>query len=163
MAKIPRTSETPATTFLRRHEVDFSLHPYVYVERGGAQAGAEALGLPLHAVVKTLVMQDERAAPLLVLMHGDRNVSTRALARQVGVRQVEPCRPEVAQRMSGYLVGGTSPFATRRTMPVYLERSVLGLSRIYVNGGRRGLLVGIEPEVCVRLLGAVAVDCALEP
>ena len=163
MARIPRTSETPATTFLRRHEVDFSLHPYVYVERGGAQAGAEALGLPLHAVVKTLVMQDERAAPLLVLMHGDRNVSTRALARQAGARQIEPCRPEVAQRMSGYLVGGTSPFATRRTMPVYLERSILGLARIYVNGGRRGLLVGIEPEVCVRLLGAVAVDCALEP
>lgn len=163
MAKIPWASETPATTFLRRHEVDFSLHPYVYVERGGAQAGAEALGLPLHAVVKTLVMQDERAAPLLVLMHGDRNVSTRALARQAGARQIEPCRPEVAQRMSGYLVGGTSPFATRRTMPVYLERSILGLSRIYVNGGRRGLLVGIEPEVCVRLLGAVAVDCALEP
>lgn len=163
MARIPRASETPATTFLRRHEVDFSLHPYVYVERGGAQAGAEALGLPLHAVVKTLVMQDERAAPLLVLMHGDYNVSTRALARQAGARQIEPCRPEVAQRMSGYLVGGTSPFATRRTMPVYLERSILGLSRIYVNGGRRGLLVGIEPEVCVRLLGAVAVDCALEP
>lgn len=156
-------ADTQATVFLKANKVAYTIHEYEYVEHGGTEVSARALGVPEHSVVKTLVMQDERAAPLLVLMHGDRNVSTRALARQAGARQIEPCRPEVAQRMSGYLVGGTSPFATRRTMPVYLERSILGLARIYVNGGRRGLLVGIEPEVCVRLLGAVAVDCALEP
>lgn len=162
VSKAPKAGETPATTFLRRHGVVFSTHVYEYVERGGALGSAAALGLEPHTVVKTLVMQDDKDAPLIILMHGDRSVSTRNLARQIGVRSVEPCRPEVANRMSGYLVGGTSPFATRRRMPVYMERSILELPRIFINGGRRGFLIGIDPAVCVQLLGAVSVDCALE-
>lgn len=162
MSKPPKAGETPATRLLRQHAVAFSTHVYEYVERGGALGSAEALGLDPYTVVKTLVMQDDKASPLIILMHGDRSVSTRNLARQIGVRSVEPCRPEVANRMSGYLVGGTSPFATRRRMPVYIERSILDLPRIFINGGRRGFLIGIEPGVCVRLLGAVSVDCALE-
>lgn len=162
MSKAPKAGETPATAFLRRHGVEFSTHVYDYVERGGALGSAEALGLDPHSVVKTLVMQDDKNAPLIILMHGDRSVSTRNLARQIGVRGVEPCRPEVANRMSGYLVGGTSPFATRRRMPVYVERSILDLPRIFINGGRRGFLICIEPAVCVQLLGALSVDCALE-
>ena len=161
MARPGRVSETPATALLKAHGVAFTEHPYEYVERGGAQHGAEALGLDPYAVVKTLVMQDGEAAPMLVLMHGNRTVSTKNLARQIGVKSVEPCAPEVANRHSGYLVGGTSPFATRRKMPVYIERSLLSLPKIWINGGRRGYLIGIAPEVCTRLLDAHAVDCAL--
>ena len=162
MAKTTRISETPAVALLRAHRVDFTEHPYEYKEHGGAKHSAEVLGFDPYTVVKTLVMQDEKGAPLLVLMHGNRNVSTKNLARQVGVKSVEPCAPEVANRHSGYLVGGTSPFATRRRMPVYVERTILALPRICINGGRRGYLIGIDPAVCVQLLGAQPVDCALE-
>ena len=162
MAKQTRVSETPAVAFLRRHGVEFTEHPYEYLEHGGAEHSARVLGLDPWTVVKTLVMQDEKKAPLVVLMHGNRTVSTKNLARQIGVKSVEPCAPEVANRHSGYLVGGTSPFATRRAMPVYIERTILDLPRICINGGRRGYLVGIDPQVCVRLLGAKPVDCALE-
>ena len=161
MAKSTRVSETPAVAFLKANGVSFTEHPYEYVEHGGAQRSAEVLGLDPFAVVKTLVMQDEKGSPLIVLMHGNRSVSTKNLARQIGAKSVEPCAPEVANRHSGYLVGGTSPFATRKRMPVYVERSILDLPRICINGGRRGYLVGLEPEVCVRLLGAQPVDCAL--
>lgn len=161
MARRTHVSETPATAFLRSHGVAYTEHPYQYLEHGGAQHSAEVLGLDPFAVVKTLVMQDEKGAPLIVLMHGNRSVSTKNLARQIGAKSVEPCAPEAANRHSGYLVGGTSPFATRKRMPVYVERSILSLPRICINGGRRGYLVGIEPDVCVRLLGAKPVDCAL--
>ncbi|MFM8865731.1 MAG: aminoacyl-tRNA deacylase [Limnohabitans sp.] len=160
MAKKERVSETPATAFLRQQRVDFTEHPYEYLEHGGAQHSAQELGLDPFTVVKTLVMQDQDARPLLVLMHGNRKVSTKNLARQIGAKSVEPCTPEVANRHSGYLVGGTSPFGTRRQMPVYIEETILALPRIAINGGRRGFLVGIDPSVCVRLLGARAVQCA---
>ncbi len=146
---------------LRAHGVPFTEHPYEYLEHGGAQRSAQVLGLDPFTVVKTLVMEDDKARPLLVLMHGNRKVSTKNLARQIGAKSVEPCKPEVANRHSGYLVGGTSPFGTRKPMPVYIEESILALPRIAINGGRRGYLVGIEPEVCVRLLGATPVQCAL--
>ena len=162
MAKRTHVSETPAVALLRRNGVEFTEHPYEYLEHGGAEHSAKVLGLDPWTVVKTLVMQDEKKAPLLVLMHGNRTVSTKNLARQIGVKSVEPCAPEVANRHSGYLVGGTSPFATRRAMPVYIERTILDLPRICINGGRRGYLVGIDPQVCVRLLGAKPVECALE-
>ena len=165
MAKKDKTahvSETPATQLLRAHKVAFTEHPYDYVEHGGTEESARQLGLDEHVVVKTLVMQDQDAKPLIVLMHGDCKVSTKNLARQIGAKSVEPCKPEVANRHSGYLVGGTSPFGTRREMPVYIEESVLGLPRIAINGGRRGYLVGIDPQVCVSLLGARPVQCALE-
>jgi len=161
MAKSTRVSETPAVALLRAHGIEFTEHPYEYVEHGGAQHSAEVLGFDPFTVVKTLVMQDEKRTPLIVLMHGNRQVSTKNLARQIGAKSVEPCAPDVANRHSGYLVGGTSPFATRRRMPVYVERSILALPRICINGGRRGYLIGIEPSVCTRLLEARPVDCAL--
>ena len=164
MAKKDKTahvSETPATQLLRAHKVAFTEHPYDYVEHGGTEESARQLGLDEHVVVKTLVMQDQDAKPLIVLMHGDCKVSTKNLARQIGAKSVEPCKPEVANRHSGYLVGGTSPFGTRKTMPVYIEASVLELPRIAINGGRRGFLVQIDPQVCVQLLGATPVHCAL--
>ena len=161
MKKGQHVSETPATQFLRRHGVAFSEHVYDYVEHGGTEESARQLGVPEHEVVKTLVMQDERAQPLIVLMHGDKQVSTKNLARQIGAKSVEPCKPEVAQRHSGYMVGGTSPFGTKKAMPVYVEASVLQLARVCINGGRRGYLVGIEPVVLTRLLGAKPVECAL--
>lgn len=164
MAKKDKTahvSETPATQWLRANRVSFTEHPYDYVEHGGTAESARQLGLDEHAVVKTLVMQDQDAKPLIVLMHGDRKVSTKNLARQVGAKSIEPCRPEVANRHSGFLVGGTSPFGTRRAMPVYIEESILSLTRIAINGGRRGFLVQIDPQVCVSLLGARPVQCAL--
>ncbi|MCU0931735.1 MAG: aminoacyl-tRNA deacylase [Serpentinimonas sp.] len=154
-------SETPATALLRARGVPFTEHPYDYVDKGGATHSAEVLGLDPFAVVKTLIMQDDRAAPLVVLMHGNRQVSTKNLARQIGAKSVAPCLPEVAQRHSGYLVGGTSPFGTRRTMPVYVEASVLALPRIWLNGGRRGYLVGLAPQVLAEVLGAQPVECAL--
>ena len=153
-------SETPATQWLRGHGVAFTEHPYDYVEHGGTAESAHQLGLDEHAVVKTLVMQDERAQPLIVLMHGERQVSLKELARQIGAKKVEPCAPEVAQRHSGYLVGGTSPFGTRRAMPVFVEASVLELPRLFINGGRRGYLVGMGPSVLTTLLGAQPVHCA---
>jgi Cys-tRNA(Pro) deacylase len=159
--KDKHVSETPATAMLRAAGVAFTEHPYDYVEHGGAAESSRQLGVPLHEVVKTLVMQDERAQPLVVLMHGDREVSTKSLARAIGCKSVEPCKPDVAQRHSGYLVGGTSPFGTRKAMPVVVQASVLELPRILINGGRRGYLVGIAPRVLVDLLGANAVECAL--
>ena len=160
--KDKHVSETPATAMLRAAGVAFTEHPYDYVEHGGAAESSRQLGVPLHEVVKTLVMQDERAQPLVVLMHGDREVSTKNLARAIGCKSVEPCKPDVAQRHSGYLVGGTSPFGFRRAgVPVYVEATVLELPRILINGGRRGYLVGIAPRVLVDLLGAKAVGCAL--
>lgn len=162
MAKKERhVSETPATMWLRRHGIAFSEHPYDYVDHGGTAESARQLGVDEHAVVKTLVMQDDKAQPLIVLMHGDRQVSTKNLARAIGVKSVEPCAVEVAQRHSGYLVGGTSPFGTRKTMPVVVEASVLALPRIWINGGRRGYLVGLDPAVLSGPLGARAVECAL--
>lgn len=162
MAKKERVSETPATQWLRAHGVVFTEHPYEYLEHGGAQHSAQVLGWDPFHVVKTLIMQDQDARPLVVLMHGNRKVSTKNLARHIGAKSVEPCAPETANRHSGYLVGGTSPFATRKAMPVYIEESILALPKILINGGRRGYLVGLEPQCCVRLLGAKAVQCALE-
>jgi Cys-tRNA(Pro) deacylase len=159
MAK--HVSQTPATQLLKAHQVVFTEHPYEYLEHGGALHSAEVLGFDPFMVVKTLIMQDQDAKPLAVLMHGNRKVSTKNLARQMGAKSVEPCLPEVANRHSGYLVGGTSPFGLRRAMPVFVEASILGLPRILINGGRRGYLVGLDPQVCVTLLGAQPVNCAL--
>ena len=159
--KDAHVSETPATALLRAQGVAFTEHPYEYLEHGGAQHSAQVLGFDPFTVVKTLVMEDEKARPLLVLMHGNRKVSTKNLARQIGAKSVEPCKPEVANRHSGYLVGGTSPFGTRKAMPVYVEESILALEKIYINGGRRGYLVGIAPGVLVEVLGARPVQCAL--
>ena len=155
-------ASTPATDLLARHGVDFTEHQYEYVEHGGTAVSSSALGVPEHQVVKTLVMETDKGEPLVVLMHGDRKVATKELARAAGAKRVFPCKPEVAQRHSGYLVGGTSPFGTRRKMPVYLERSVLSLPRIYINGGRRGYLLGMEPGVLARVLSPVLVDVATE-
>ena len=153
--------KTPATEFLMKRGVSYTEHPYEYVEHGGTEVPAKALNVPEREVIKTLVMQDEAAKPLIVLMHGDRQVSTKNLARQIGAKSIEPCKPEVAQRHSGYQVGGTSPFGTKRAMPVYVEESVLALPSICINGGRRGFLVGIEPKMLVELLGENPVNCAL--
>jgi len=163
MSRATHVSETPATSWLRRHGVSFDEHPYEYVEHGGTAVSSQSLGVPEHQVVKTLVMQDEQGRPLIVLMHGDRKVSTKNLARQVDRKRIEPCTPEAAQRHTGYQVGGTSPFGLRKPMPIYVERTVLDLEHIYINGGRRGFLVGIPPSVLTETLGAVAVNCALEP
>jgi Cys-tRNA(Pro) deacylase len=160
MSKSRHVSETPATQFLRRHGIDFGEHPYDYVEHGGTGESARQLGVDEHHVVKTLVMEDEHAKPLIVLMHGDRTVSTKNLARQIGAKRVEPCKPDVANRHSGYLIGGTSPFGTRKTMPVYVESTILELDRIWINGGRRGFLVSIAPSALHGLLGAQPVQCA---
>ena len=159
--KNAHVSETPATQLLKAHQVVFTEHPYEYVEHGGTEESARQLGLDEHAVVKTLVMQDQDAKPLIVLMHGDCKVSTKNLARQIGAKSVEPCKPEVANRHSGFLVGGTSPFGTKKQMPVFIEESILELPRIAINGGRRGFLVQLSPQVCVDVLGAVPVHCAL--
>ncbi|KQW35895.1 aminoacyl-tRNA deacylase [Rhizobacter sp. Root404] len=161
MKKGAHVSETPATKFLREHGIAFTEHVYDYVEHGGTAESSKQLGVPEHEVIKTLVMQDERAQPLIVLMHGDKQVSTKNLARQIGAKSVEPCKPEVAQRHSGFMVGGTSPFGLRKAMPVYLEETALALPRICINGGRRGYLVGMAPQVLVDLLGAKPVNCGL--
>ncbi len=161
MAKKDHVSETPATHMLKANKVPYTEHPYEYMEHGGAQHSAQVLGFDPFAVVKTLVMQDQDAKPMLVLMHGNRKVSTKNLARQIGAKSVEPCAPEVANRHSGYLVGGTSPFGTRRAMPIFIEESILNLPKILINGGRRGYLVGIDPAVCLQLLAAQRVQCAL--
>ncbi|WP_290868692.1 Cys-tRNA(Pro) deacylase [Aquabacterium sp.] len=159
--KDKHVSETPATQWLKAQKVAYTEHVYDYVDHGGTAESSRQLGWPEHQVIKTLVMQDERAEPLIVLMHGDRQVSTKNLARAIGAKSVEPCKPEVAQRHSGYMVGGTSPFGTRKAMPVYVEASVLALDAILINGGRRGYLVGIAPAVLSEVLGARPVGCAL--
>jgi Cys-tRNA(Pro) deacylase len=155
-------ADTQATVFLKANKVAYTVHEYEYVEHGGTEVSAQSLGVTEHEVVKTLVMQDEDAKPLIVLMHGDRKVSTKNLARQAGLKRVEPCKPDVAQRHSGYQVGGTSPFGTRKRIPVYLERSILELPQIFINGGRRGFLVKISPQEIVRTLQPTLVDVALE-
>ena len=162
MGKAKHVSETPATQYLRQRGIAFTEHVYEYVEHGGTAVSARELGVDEHAVVKTLVMHDEDDEPLIVLMHGDCTVSTKNLARQVDRKRIEPCRPEVAQRHSGYLVGGTSPFGTRKAMPTFVERSVLELPRIFINGGRRGYLVGLDPKVLTHWLAARPVDCAIK-
>lgn len=161
MSKSKHVSETPATQMLRKHGVAFGEHTYDYVDHGGTGESSRQLGVPEHAVIKTLVMEDEAAKPLIVLMHGDCSVSTKNLARQIGAKSVQPCKPEVAQRHSGYMVGGTSPFGTKKKLPVHVESSVLALDTIYINGGRRGYLVSIAPNVLTDLLGATPVTCAL--
>ncbi|MFM2447974.1 MAG: hypothetical protein RIS44_424 [Pseudomonadota bacterium] len=160
MSRKDHASETPATQMLKRAGVVYTEHLYDYVDHGGTTESAKQLGVDEHTVIKTLVMEDEHAKPLIILMHGDRQVSTKELARQIKVKKIQPCKPEVAQRHSGYMVGGTSPFGTKKAMPVYVEASVLNLARIYINGGRRGYLVGLSPEVLTLLLAAQPVSCA---
>ena len=160
MAKVP---STPATRLLREKGVAYTEHPYRYEERGGTRVSSRELGVEEHAVVKTLVMEDEQGAPLVVLMHGDREVSTKALARQLGRREIRICKPEVANRHSGYQVGGTSPLGTRKAMPVCMERTILDLPTVYVNGGSRGFLVGVAPKDLAGLLAPTLVDVAIAP
>ncbi len=161
MGRKEHASETPATAFLRQNGMTFSEHLYDYVEHGGTAESSRQLGVPEHSVVKTLVMQDQDAKPLIILMHGDRQVSLKTLARQAGAKRVEPCKPDVAQRHTGYQVGGTSPFGMRKSLPIFVERSILALPLIYINGGRRGFLVAIPPRVLTELLRAQPVDCAV--
>ena len=156
-------SATPAIHALRHHKVRFTEHPYRYEDRGGTRVSSRELGVPEHHVIKTLVMQDETTQPLIILMHGDREVSTKALARAIGAKTVEPCRPDVAEKHTGYMVGGTSPFGTRKPLPVYVERTILELDRVYVNGGRRGFLVALSPQAFSEVLGATPVDAAIQP
>jgi Cys-tRNA(Pro) deacylase len=160
MSKSPSTA---ATRLLREKGVAYTEHPYRYEEKGGTRVSARELGVDEHAVVKTLVMEDDEGAPLVVLMHGDREVSTKALARQLGKKAVQICKPDVANRHSGYLVGGTSPFGTRKAMPVCVERTILDLDRIYVNGGSRGFLVGLAPKDLVAVLSPTLVDVGIAP
>lgn len=152
---------TPAVRVLRQHKVVFSDHLYEYEEHGGTTVSARELGVDEHAVVKTLVMEDEHKHPLVVLMHGDREVSTKNLARHIGVKTITPCSPDTANKHSGYMVGGTSPFGTRKTMPVYMERSIAELDKIYINGGKRGYLVGLAPQVVIDILKPSLVDVAV--
>ena len=155
-------SATPAVHFLRQHKVAFTEHSYRYEERGGTAVSSRELGVDEHVVIKTLVMEDEAKQPLIVLMHGDREVSTKNLARQIGRKTVTPCDPDAAQKHTGYLVGGTSPFGTRKSMPVFMERTIAGLERIYINGGRRGFLIAVAPADVIRALAPTLVDAALE-
>ena len=161
MAKEKHQSLTPATQWLKAHKIPFEEKSYEYVEHGGTALAASSCGLDHHQVIKTLIMEDEHAKPLVILMHGDAEVSTKNLARQIGVKHVAPCKPEQAQRNSGYFVGGTSPFGTKKKMPVYVEASILELDYIFINGGRRGYQVGIDPKVLRDVLGAIPVNCAL--
>lgn len=161
MSKSKHQSRTPATKWLKDHKVEFEERSYEYVEHGGTALAARACGLRHHQVIKTLIMEDEHAKPLVILMHGDAQVSTKNLARQIGVKHVAPCKPEQAQRNSGYFVGGTSPFGTKKNMPVYVEKTILEMPKIFLNGGRRGYQVGIDPKVLTDVLGAKPVECAL--
>ena len=161
MRRFAHVSETPATAFLKQQGVAYTEHPYAYQEHGGTEVSARELGVAEHAVVKTLVMEDQDGKPLLVLMHGDRKVSTKNLARQAGLKSVTPCKPEVANRHSGYLIGGTSPFGTRKVMPVYAEKTIFDLPKMYINGGRRGYLVGIAPSELERVLQVTRIGAAL--
>lgn len=158
MASVPAT---PAIHILKQHHVPFSEHEYRYEDRGGTAVSARALGVDEHVVIKTLVMEDDRRQPLIVLMHGDREVSTRNLARQIGRKSVAPCAPDVAQKHTGYLVGGTSPFGTRKPLPVFMERSIADLDRIFINGGARGFLVSLTPSDVIRVLSPRLVDVAI--
>lgn len=160
--KSENAPETPATRFLQQHRIAYSKHLYDYEERGGTQVSSRELNVDEHAVVKTLVMEDEQCKPLIILMHGDCKVSTKELARQIGCKQVSPCKPEVAHRHTGFLVGGTSPFGTKKKMPVFLEKSILDLPLIYINGGRRGFLVGVHPHDLLRALVPTIVNVALK-
>ena len=162
MSKIDHAPETPATKFLRVVQMPFSTHLYPYEEHGGTKVSARELNVDEHAVVKTLIFENESGTPLVVLMHGDRKVSAKELARQVGCKKVEPCKPEVANRHTGFLVGGTSPFGTRKKMPVYVEKTILDLPLIYINGGRRGFLVGVHPHDLLRVLPTQTVQVAVE-
>lgn len=162
MSKTENAPETQATKFLKSHKVAFSNHLYAYEEHGGTKVSARELNVAEHAVVKTLVFEDENAKPLIVLMHGDCKVSTKELARQIGCKKVEPCKPEVANRHTGFLVGGTSPFGTKKQMPIYLEKTILDLPLIYINGGRRGYLVGVHPHEILRVLNPKVVEAALK-
>lgn len=162
MAKEKHVSETPATQWLRKQRIPFTEHHYDYVDHGGALEAAHQLGLDLHRVAKTLIMEDENAKPLIIVMHGDREVSTKNLARQTGAKKIAPCKPDVAQRHSGYMVGGTSPFATRKAMPVWVEAELLEYDAIYINGGRRGYLLEIAPQTLIDKLGARPVQAGLE-
>ncbi len=162
MTKPEHAPETQATKFLKAHRVPFSSHHYAYEEHGGTRVSARELNVDEHAVVKTLVFEDENARPLIVLMHGDCKVSTRELARQIGCKKVEPCAPAAANRHTGYLVGGTSPFGTKKQLPVYLEKTILDLPLIYINGGRRGFLVGMHPHDILRMLNPKPVTAALK-
>lgn len=159
---VSKGSTTQATLFLKANGVAFTDHPYAYEEHGGTSVSARELDVDEHSVIKTLVMENELKKPLIVLMHGDRKVSTKELARQIGCKKVEPCKPEVASKHSGYLVGGTSPFGTKTRMPVYVERSIFALDQIYINGGRRGYLVRIEPNELSRILPIKEVEVALD-
>ena len=156
-------SATPAVHALRRHGLAFTEHEYRYELKGGTRVSARELGVDEHHVVKTLVMEDDRKVPLIVLMHGDREVSTKNLARQIGAKTVKPCAPDVAERHTGYQVGGTSPFGTRKPLPVYIERSILAVERVYLNGGRRGFLVALDPRAAAAALAATPVDVAVTP
>lgn len=162
MSKHEHAPETPATKFLRARQVAFSTHLYAYEEHGGTTVSARELNVDEHAVVKTLVFENEARMPLIVLMHGDCKVSAKELARQAGCKKVEPCKPEVANRHTGFLVGGTSPFGTKKQMPVYIEKGILDLPLIYINGGKRGFLVGVHPHELQRVLQPRPVDVALE-
>ncbi|MGB6242543.1 MAG: aminoacyl-tRNA deacylase [Castellaniella sp.] len=161
MSKTKHTSETPATHWLRQQKIAFGEHPYDYVDHGGAREAAHQLGVPLHQVAKTLIMEDEHGHPLVVLMHGDCEVSTKNLARQTGAKKISPCSPDTAQRNSGYQVGGTSPFATRKRMPVWVEKTLLDYDTVYLNGGRRGYLISVAADVLTGALGAKPVEVAL--
>ena len=154
---------TPAVHALRKHGLAFTEHEYRYEPKGGTAVSSRELGVDEHRVVKTLVMEDETKAPLIVLMHGDREVSTKNLARQTGRKVVKPCAPEVAERHTGYQVGGTSPFGTRKTLPIFVQRTILELDRIYINGGRRGFLVSLDPRAAATALEATPVDVAVVP
>lgn len=160
MSKEKHQSLTPATQWLKEHKIPFEERSYEYEEHGGTALAASACGINHHHVIKTLIMEDENAKPLVILMHGDCEVSTKNLARQIGAKHVSPCKPEQAQRNSGYFVGGTSPFGTKKHMPVYVESSILELDKIFINGGRRGYQVGIDPKVLTDVLGAKPVNCA---
>lgn len=160
MTRNDHAPATPATTFLRNNDVSFTEHLYSYVEHGGTAESARQLGVHEHVVIKTLVMQDQDGKPLIVLMHGDRQVSLKNLARQIGAKRVEPCKPEVAQRHTGYQVGGTSPFGTRKALPVYIERTILELPSIFINGGNRGFLIRVAPQVLTNFLNSEPVACA---
>lgn len=156
--KDSKTPVTAAIRVLRQHKAEYTDHLYDYEERGGTEVSARELGVDEHCVVKTLIMEDEAKHPMVVLMHGDREVSTKNLARHLGVKQIHPCAPDVANRHSGYMVGGTSPFGTKRAMPVYMQESIAALPKIYINGGKRGYLVGIAPQDVIAILKPELVD-----
>ncbi len=157
-----RPPETPATQFLHKHGIAHSNHLYAYEEHGGTKVSSRELNVAEHAVVKTLVMEDENKKPLIVLMHGDKKVSTKELARQFGAKKIAPCTPEDAHRHTGYMVGGCSPFGTKKQLPICMEKSILDLPLIYINGGQRGYLVGVHPHDILRVLQPQVVECALK-